>query len=164
MKHNVQTKNKPIYYSETRSGEEELNLNFFHKNAKITAKCWTTVNEIGWKLKKKKYLTSKDKDSTLRPWEGHFHDISNVILSRKMTQRMQNNYIAEAVCALNATTDSPAWGSSIGMRSSRAFDIEGKGGLFVCRHSTGLWETDSTLGGHTEVFICNGSQDKTGTP
>ena len=53
-------------------GIEGLELNFSQKNNKITIKCWTTFNQMNWKLSKI-HLTPEDKEeATLRDRWGNY--------------------------------------------------------------------------------------------
>ena len=66
---------------------------------------------------------------------------------------------------MSPTSGSQPKGLALGGGAPRAFGFECRSaGALKCRSSTGMGETDSTLGGLTQGFMCTGTQDKAVTP
>ena len=99
----------------------------------------------------------KDNEGATRDGRrGAFTTQSKPMSTRWAAHRLQGNYITEVPSqdgVLSPTSRSPAWRSSPARRDSRAFGLEGQWDWVQDWSSTGLGETESTLGGHRQGFV-----------
>ena len=145
---------------------EGLELISFHENTQITTSCWTIIGKIDWKLPKKISYTQRQR--------SHDKMVGRVLSSYKQFHTHQMGdpqprnklYLRGSPIAVRVpgpTSGSPAWGSATERRSLWSIWRWRSAGL-EHRSPTGLGETGSTLGGHTQAFMYTGSQSKAGTP
>ena len=106
---------------------EGLELTSYHKNTKITANWWTTIDKKGWNLPKKVLYVQRQRRS-------HNEMVGGALLWYQIPylpggwHTQENNYITGAL-PQDWEFWAPAWGLASGGEAHRAFGFEGQRGL-----------------------------------